>query len=690
MILVAVMVVWSWTSTAGAQAPGQESFVQHVSGDSPTTLYIKQPSNRHARTSAIQQKILQPKTTARLVKVQSDEAIDVQLSGQDLLAPARLQAPNEKNPLLGTPSPYDQVFLLPPPPRRKQSSISTEFIQPRSPQVESENDLLLTQPVRGDESTYNPSGQGSFFTGKAIDQPMIFAANPAFYPGLHDPNPIVENRPTLAPISTLPERLGNRYRQYELAKEFPYSSVPQPALGNCIEEVPYRPADFAPIPQCPQPLNPCREIETYFGKSLVDTQRPWVEWWRPFYTGGMYDPGIPVFSDANLLTPSFLVYGDYRTGVGIHRVNGQDVRNWAHRLNLDMDLRLTGTERFHMFTGPLDHNGRFTRLDFSNAPVEFEEELDFQLDTAFFEGDLGAITGGFRGTDAPFDLPFTCGLVPLLYQNGIWMEDAILGFAVGSPWRNSRELNWSNYEATFFAGFNQVTSPAFQNDNSAAAVFGTAWFVEAYSGYIEMDYAYLDDLDSVGRSYHNAAIAYTRRYLGRISNTVRLIGNAGQRGPIADRSADGGLLVVENSLITSQPSTFVPYCNVFLGNGRPQSVARAGNSGDILRNTGINYEADGLTGYPTLAATGANSYGGAVGINRLGADFRSQFIAEFAALDTYGDPAISGIAGPQYAIGSRYQRAINNRSLWRVDFINGWLDDAPDIYGTRAEFRWKF
>jgi hypothetical protein len=124
MILVAVMVVWSWTSTAGAQAPGQESFVQHVSGDSPTTLYIKQPSNRHARTSAIQQKILQPKTTARLFKVQSDEALDVQLSGQDLLAPERLQAPNEKNPSLGTPSPYDQVFLLPPP--RGESNLASQ------------------------------------------------------------------------------------------------------------------------------------------------------------------------------------------------------------------------------------------------------------------------------------------------------------------------------------------------------------------------------------------------------------------------------------------------------------------------------------------------------------------------------------------------------------------------------------
>jgi hypothetical protein len=463
-----------------------------------------------------------------------------------------------------------------------------------------------------------------------------------------------------------------------------------PSMSQGTRIVPYQPWDFTPNRHEPQPLEPHREIETYYGKSLVETQRPWVEWWRPFYTGGMYDPGIEVFSDVNLLTPSFLVYGDYRTGVGMHRVGGQDVQNWAHRLNLDMDLRFTGTERFHLFTGPLDHNGRFTRLDFSNGDVEFEEELDFQPDTAFFEGDLGAITGSMIGDDAPFDLPFTVGLVPLLFQNGIWMEDAIAGVAVALPWRHSRALNWANFDATFFAGFNQVTSPAFQNDNSAASVFGTAWFVEAYDGYIEMDYAYLNDEDGLGRSYHNAAVAYTRRYFGRISNTVRLIGNAGQSGPVADRTADGGLLILENSLVSSQPSHFVPYWNFFAGNGRPQSVARAANAGGILRNVGINFETDALTGYPTLAADGANAYGGAVGFNLLSADFYRQWIVEFAAADRYGNPGISSFDGPQYALGTRYQQAINNRSLWRVDFMNGWFDNAPNIYGTRAEFRWKF
>ncbi len=100
----------------------------------------------------------------------------------------------------------------------------------------------------------------------------------------------------------------------------------------------------------------------------------------------MCTPGDSVFSDVNPLTPHFLVYGDYRAGVGVHRDNGRPVRSIANRLNLDLDLRLTGTERIHAFMGPLDHNNRFTRLDFSDSRnVEFEEELDAQLDTVFFE-----------------------------------------------------------------------------------------------------------------------------------------------------------------------------------------------------------------------------------------------------------------------------------------------------------------
>jgi len=473
----------------------------------------------------------------------------------------------------------------------------------------------------------------------------------------------------------------------------PGTSGPEPCMehSTAATKVPYQPFDFRGTSAPAVPYQPEKDIATYYGKYFVPTQRPWVEWWRPFYTGGMYDPSIPVFSDVNPLTPHFLVYGDYRAGVGVHRDGGQSVRTVANRLNLDLDLKLTSTERIHAFTGPFDNNNEFTRLDFSDSRnVRFESELDFQFDTLFFEGDLGAMTGGLTGVDAPFDLPFTFGQIPLLYQNGIWMEDAITGVAFGFPWRNSRALNWSNYDATFFAGFNQVTSPAFDNVNQAAQVFGTAWFIEAYDGYIEADYAFLNDQDGRNRSYHNLAFAYTRRYLTRFSNSVRVLGNIGQEGARSSRSADGMLLLCENSLISYSPSNVVPYFNAFLGYGRPQSVARAAGAGGILRNTGINFESDLLTGYPTLDATGSNSYGGAAGLNLLTSDFRQQLAFEFAALDTYGDDILSKAAGAQYAIGARWQKTLSNWTLVRLDFMNGWLDNAPDIYGTRCEFRWKF
>jgi hypothetical protein len=453
----------------------------------------------------------------------------------------------------------------------------------------------------------------------------------------------------------------------------------------------YHAEDFGPTWVYDNPANPCEELKTYYGKECVPTQRPLVELWRPFYGDGIFSPAIPVFSDVNPLTPQFLLYGDYRAGVGIHRDNGQPVRSVANRLALDMDLRLTGTERIHGFMAPLDHNGRFTRLDFSDSNnVEFEDELDAQFETGFFEGDIGAMVGGLIGEDAPFDLPIAAGLMPLLYQNGIWMEDIVAGVAISLPWRHSVPLNWANYEPTFFAVFDQITSPAFDNNNGVASAFGTAWFIEAYDGYIEADYAYvLDRVDST-RSYHNSALAYTRRYFEKISNSVRVINNAGQQRDPLDRTADGTIILLENAFLTSEATTVIPYANFFYGVRRPQSVARAVAAGGILRNTGILFELDNLTGYPTLDATGTSNFGGAFGINIFASNFRRQFVFEFAALDTHSDPLFSSAAGPEYGIGGRYQQAINNWTLLRLDAMVGMRDNDSDIYGTRAEWRWKF
>ena len=121
------------------------------------------------------------------------------------------------------------------------------------------------------------------------------------------------------------------------------------------------------------------------------------------------------------------------------------------------------------------------------------------------------------------------------------------------------------------------------------------------------------------------------------------------------------LLIAENSFLTPWPYNVIPYVNLWVGFDDPQSVARAGAAGGVLRNTGILFESDNLTGYPTLDATGNDTYGAAIGIDLLAPEFTHQLILEAAVLQVFGDPAVRNAPGDQYGIGMRYQVPISQR-----------------------------
>ncbi len=466
------------------------------------------------------------------------------------------------------------------------------------------------------------------------------------------------------------------------------------ANTSCTQSASYSSGDFAPDPFYENwPYDPLAEQAVYGGKYLNPTQRPLIEWGMPFYDTGPVPPPSDNCGPTNPSLPRFYLYGDYRAAAAYNAQNGSDKGVLANRLNLEWDLWLTSTERFHMFTGPFQDGNDFMRVEFDDGDAEFFSEtnlFDADTDTLFFEGDLGYMIGGWTGQYAPFDLPVAVGLIPLLFQNGVWMEDAIVGMAATIPARNSPWLDWSNYDVTFFAGFDQVTSPAFDDSNAAANVFGVTTFIESRGGYFEIGYAFLDDTANFGRSYNNIGLSYTRRYLNLVSNSMRVIVNAGQNGPVDDRTANGVLLIAENSFLTPWPYNVIPYVNLWSGFDDPQSVARAGAAGGVLRNTGILFESDNLTGYPTLDATGAETYGAAIGVDLLAPEFTHQLILEAAVLQVFGDPAIRNAPGDQYGIGLRYQVPISNAHLLRFDVMHGWFENSDDATGARAEFRWKF
>lgn len=458
--------------------------------------------------------------------------------------------------------------------------------------------------------------------------------------------------------------------------------------GTC--EVPYSGLDFSPDPFGYVPFDPWSEAQAYQGKRLNANQRPLLELGKPLYQIGQLPVSKTFLGRTNLIHPRFVTFGDFRTAVGTNAVGGRYRGVWGTVLNLEMDLRVTATERFHAKVGPLDRNGQVTRIEFDSNGTTFFNNTDFEFDTGFFEGDLGAIAGGMVDEVLPFDLPFTVGAIPLLYQNGVWMDDAFIGLAVAIPARNSPLLDIANYDFVFFWGFDNITSPAFQGDDNAAKMYGVQMFLEMLNGYIETGYVYLEDRTALNRSYHNIGAAYTRRYGRFLSNSVRVLANAGQNPNLPFKTADGVLVLLENSLITKYPSRIIPYFNLWGGFGRPQSVARAGGAGGVLKNTGILFETDGVTGLPTLDATANQTWGGALGINIMAPEFSQQLILETAFLDVFGNDPTRNARGRQLGLGVRYQLPISNAVILRADAMHGFRQNDTDLTGFRVELRHKF
>ncbi|HWE19958.1 MAG TPA: hypothetical protein VG758_22715, partial [Hyphomicrobiaceae bacterium] len=111
----------------------------------------------------------------------------------------------------------------------------------------------------------------------------------------------------------------------------------------------------------------------------------------------------------------------------------------------------------------------------------------------------------------------------------------------------------------------------------------------------------------------------------------------------------------------------------------------------ILKNVGINFETDALTGYPKLDDSGSNTFGGAIGLTYLfGKDLDQQLVFEVAMVQPFEDDGI-GARRPQYGFGVRYQKALTRAWLLRADATYQILEGADeDNFGVRLELRRKF
>jgi hypothetical protein len=475
---------------------------------------------------------------------------------------------------------------------------------------------------------------------------------------------------------------------------------------------------FRPDPQYDAGYNAQGQVDIYGAKSAVEPPRPLLELGREQYTSGLYNESSALLGKLNPLLPGLAIYGDWRTAVAYNSNNGKDIAQIATRLNLDVDFKITSTERIHAFFTPIQDDNVYSRFEFGggDGDQEFTAELDPDPATLFFEGDFGSLYSGFSGKEASFDLPFTVGLFPLFLQNGIWANDAILGGAVTLPAKNSAALGLANFDITFFAAFDNVDNAGnISADDDEKLLYGVTAFVDAFDGFVEAGYGLIEDdeLDGLiegrdeldGLLTHFLTAAYTRRYYNTLSNSTRLFANFAD-DPFAnfaddlEGKNDGFAIISENSLISGLPSTLIPYANFFVGFGNPQPLVD-GNGAGILKNVGINFETDALTGFPKLDDTASNTFGGAIGLQYL-FNLDQQLVFEVAMVQPFEEDGI-GAQNAQYGFGVRYQVPLNRAWLFRADATYQILAEADkndfqdifdgnfdDNFGIRAEIRRKF
>lgn len=489
-----------------------------------------------------------------------------------------------------------------------------------------------------------------------------------------------------------------------------------------------------------RPYDAQAQRDIYGNKRAVNTARPLLELGRPLYSPGELSAGAPL---------SLVVFGDIQSAVGVNQaVSGEAQTLLGLRASLDVDLRLTSTERLHALIRPLDTANQpsqvllsgergaergvvhiFQRCVDTNIDPDgctALEQLDELFANLFFEGELGG-------------LPVAFGKMPHLLQNGIWLEDAYIGGALSIAARNSVAFDISNYDIAFFGAAVGVDDRVFGGagrNGGAASLAGVSFFLEALGGYIEGGYGFVLDREAGADrqvfsqdpafsgarfkgdlSYHNATLSFTRRAGALLSSSARLILNLGQEeSPVtlADggsrklRTANGAALLIETSLITKRPLTLVPYLNLFAGLESPQALARQFG---LLRNTGLLFEDNALTAQRSLFDNPDDSVGGALGVEYL-FNLDQQVAVEVAgSASVCRDPEGFNLLGgrcrrggaqgvrvrDQAGVGFRYQLPFGLiRKAWilRADGALGVLspDDgaAQTFYGARLELRRKF
>ena len=411
--------------------------------------------------------------------------------------------------------------------------------------------------------------------------------------------------------------------------------------------------------------------------------QPIFERGEKFLATGNLHPGIELPTGA-IWQPSLWVFGDVRSSIG-HFTNGvaESRQFFANRLDLFFNLKLTPTERILVGFSPLSKGGDHTGLLHTDSGgLEFNNALNPYLTTLFFEGEFGEIFPNLDPDDTKsFDFGFAIGRQPLLFQEGIMLNDTVDAIAVTRDTIVIPGLT-PDLRATALVGLNNIR----RNNNrldEGAVLFGLFSEADLRKSTVNVDAAYVLSNDAAGGDGVFFGAAAIQRF-GHYNTSFRV--NASKALETRGAAINDGVLLFSEISRTATGSENIYYANGFLGLGAYTSAARNRGTGGPLGQVGILFAAPAVSlGGSALSNRADYAFGGALGHQMFFNDDKTQLTLELGGRKDTNDTARG-----EAAFGGQLLHALNNRTSIQFDGFVSAGEHRRVGSGLRMELRTRF
>lgn len=409
---------------------------------------------------------------------------------------------------------------------------------------------------------------------------------------------------------------------------------------------------------------------------------PIIEIGPAFLGRGNLDPGIELPTGA-VWQPALWVFGDFRTSLNyFDNQSGNEVEEWANRLDVFFNAQMTPTERLLLGVSPLREDGEFSGYTINPGEDRWDNHLNFDITTLFIEGEFGEIFPNLDPEDTgAYDIGFSIGRQPLFFQEGMMLNDTVDAIGITRDTIVIPGIS-PDLRVTALFGWNQIHRDDNRNDEDAL-LFGLFSEADLRRSTVNFDLAFVDgDSQTGGDGFYVGAAAIQRIWL---INTAFRINSSFALDDETDAVSDGTLLFAEGSF-TPFGTEDVAYLNLFAGIDNYSSAARDPTAGGPLGRTGILFAAVGLGRYGAALGNRADdAIGGSIGYQKFFNHQRTQLVLEIGGRVGTADTTTDAVA-----IGARLQHAIGRRYLIQID---GFIADEENRdlgSGLRSEFLVRF